>query len=266
MDFFLIPKTLVSTLGGIACEFPEHTHERASLRPAARLTAALGAFLVVSAAAAADAGTVRGRMTYDGRVYALQHVYAWQAPLQDGELWIYLTDRLLPPEAARDDNRPGELAREKRFGGIKLIVSPVRPRLDDIRGVVYAPHDDGYAIDSFNFGPSWQELQIGNRRVSGKLSTNWMNWTLEAEFTAPVEGATGSVRTITGAAAQHPPHAVLFIAFEQVLVEGGLDLDAAGGYLTPARLAEMRARLQRFGAASVAEFQAGRRCGTPQGE
>jgi len=224
MDFFLIPKTLVSTPGGIACEFPDHRHERVSLRPAARLTAALGAFLVVSAAAA-DAGTVRGRMTYDGRVYALQHVYAWQAPLQDGELWIYLTDRLLPPEAARDDNRPGELAREKRFGGIKLIVSPVRPRLDDIRGVVYAPHDDGYAIDSFNFGPSWQELQIGNRRVSGKLSTNWMNWTLEAEFSAPVEG--------------------------------GLDLDAAGGNLTPAKLAKL---------AGFAEFQARRRRGTPQGE
>lgn len=158
---------------------------------AARLSAALGAFLVVSAAAAADAGTVHGRMTYDGRVYALEHVYAWQAPLQDGELWLYLTDRLLPPEAARDDIRPEELAREKRFGGIKLIVSPVQPRLDDIRGVVYAPHDDGYAIDSFNFGPSWQELQIGNRRVSGKLSTNWMNWTLEAEFSAPVEGSKG---------------------------------------------------------------------------
>lgn len=233
MDFFLIPKTLVSTPGGIACEFPDHRHERVSLRPAARLTAALGAFLVVSAAAA-DAGTVRGRMTYDGRVYALQHVYAWQAPLQNGELWIYLTDRLLPPEAARDDNRPGELAREKRFGGIKLIVSPVQPRLDDIRGVVYAPHDDGYTIDSFNFGPSWQDLQIGNRRVSGKLSTNWMNRTLEAEFSAPVEG--------------------------------GLDLDAAGGNLTPAKLAEMAARLQRFRAAGFAEFQARRRRGTPQGE
>lgn len=87
------------------------------------------------------------------------------------------------------------LARDKRSGGIKLIVHPVKPRLDDIRGVVYAPRDDGLSLDEFNFGPSWQALTIDERRVAGKARTRWMNWSLDAEFSAPVTGATGAAPT-----------------------------------------------------------------------
>jgi hypothetical protein len=214
--------------------------------------------------AAAEPGTVTGRLTYDGKVYDLQHVYAWQPPLQTDELWIYLTDQPLPPTAAQHGALPEELARDKRFGGIKLIVHPVKPRLDDMRGVVYAPRDDRFSLDKFNFGPDWQVLTISKRRVTGKAKTKWMSWTLEAEFSAPVEGSTGTVRRITGAEAQRSPQAEVFIAFEKALV--GQGLDAAGAYMTSARLADTRARIQRSGEASFKEFLDQRRANKPRGE
>lgn len=208
--------------------------------------------------------TVAGSLRYDDRVYVLQHVYAWQPPLQNEELWIYLTDQPLPAAAAEDPLLAEQLARENRFGGVKLIVNPARPRLDDIRGVVYAPHTDGYSIDQFNFGPSWQALTIADRRVAGRLRTEWMSWALQADFTAPVLGSSGTVRTVTGVAAQHSPQAEVFIAFEQALLDSGIEV--AGLYLTPAKLADMRARLDRLGEAAFREFQIRQRVSTAQGE
>lgn len=210
------------------------------------------------------AGSAKGRLTYDGKVYDLQHVYAWQPLFQDRELWIYLTDRALPTAAAPDDEAVEDLARGDRFGGIKLIVEPTRPRLDDIRGIVYAPRDGLFSLDKFNFGPSWQTLAIEGRKVSGTARTKWMNWTLEVEFTTEVEGSTGTVQTMTGAEAQGSPQAAAFVAFEQALMERGID--AAGHFMTPEKLADMRDRMQRLGEASFKEFQAARRARTPQGE
>ncbi len=215
-------------------------------------------------AAAIDPGTVKGRLTYEGRVYALQHVYAWQPPLQVDELWIYVTDNPLPAAAAQHDSMPEELAREKRFGGAKLIIRPLKPRLEDMKGVIYAPREDGYSVDKFILAPSWQRLIVGDKRVVGKVQSQWMNWTLDVEFSAPVFGSTGAVRTIIGAEARNSPQAGVFVAFEQTLVEKGLD--AAGVYLTPEKLAEMRARIRRAGAVGFDEFQARRRASTPLGE
>jgi len=233
-------------------------------RHALTLIACFGIVLLSAHAAAAQPGTVKGRLTYGDKVYTLQHVYAWQPPLQNEELWIYLTDQPLPPAAAQHGSLPEQLSRDKRFGGIKLIVHPLKPRLDDIKGVVYAPRDDRFSLDKFNFGPDWQALTIANRRVTGKARTKWMNWTLEADFSAPVEGSTGTVRRITGAEAQRSPQAEVFIAFEQALVEKGLDV--AGTYMTPEKLADTRARIKRLGEASFTEFLAQRRASKPRGD
>lgn len=234
------------------------------MRRWARLLAYLWLAAMPAYAVAIDPGTVKGRLTYDGKVYDLKHVYAWQPPLQTSELWIYLTDQSLPPEAARHGSLPEELARDGRFGGIKLIIHPGKPRLDDIRGVVYAPRDDRFSLDKFNFGPSWQALTVANRRVSGKANTKWMSWTLEVEFSAPVFGSTGTVRTLKDAEAQRSPQADAFVAFEQAIIEQGLD--AAGAYMTPEKLAEMRARMKRLGEASFKEFQVRQRASKPRGE
>jgi len=233
-------------------------------RQAIPACACIALALLAVNAAAIDPGTVKGRLTYEGKAYVLRHVYAWQPPLQAGELWIYLTDNPLPPLAAQHDSRPEELAREKRFGGAKLIIRPLKPRLEDMKGVIYAHREDGYSVDKFNFGPGWQSLIVGERRVAGKIRSQWMNWTLEAEFSAPVSGSTGAVRTIIGAEARNSPQARVFVAFEQALGEKGLD--AAGVYLTPEKLAEMRATIKRVGAATFQEFQERRRASTPQGE
>ncbi len=229
-----------------------------------RLLACLASLLLSAPLFAEQPGTVSGRLSYDGKVYVLRHVYAWQPPLQDDEMWIYLTDEALPPAAAQDPVLPEQLARDRRFAGVKLIVSPAKPCLDDIRGVVYAPRADGFSLDRFNFGPSWQALRIKDHRVSGKARTAWMSWTLDAEFAAPVEGSTGSVRTITGMAAQDSPQAAVFVAFEQALVDHGLD--AAGAYLTTAKLADLRGRVERFGEASFTAFRKAQRARTAPGE
>ena len=84
------------------------------------------------------------------------------------------------------------------------------------------------------------------------------------EFDAPVEGSTGTVRRITGAEAQRSSQAEVFIAFEKALVEQGLD--AAGAYMTPERLADMRARIKRGGEASFRDFLEQWRASKPTGE
>jgi hypothetical protein len=264
MIFTLIPETLVRVICKYRGQQPDGRGKIAVMRHALRLIACLAIVVLSAHVAAAQPGTVKGRLTYGDKVYNLQHVYAWQPPLQDEELWIYLTDQPLPPAAAQDGSLPEELARNNRFGGIKLIVHPVEPRLGDMKGVVYAPRDGRFSLDKFNFGPDWQALTITKRRVTGKARTKWMSWTLEAEFNAPVEGSTGTVRRITGAEAQRSPQAEVFIAFEQALVEQGLD--AAGAYMTPARLADTRARIKQNGEASFREFLEKRRVSKPRGE
>lgn len=222
--------------------------------------------LLAAPARAADPGTVKGTLTYDGKVYELHHVFVWQPPLQDQELWIYLTDRPLPQTAATalDGEELEDLARGDKFGGIKLIVDPVKPDLDDIRGVVYAPRDGLFSLDQFNFGPSWQALAIEGRKVAGKANTKWMQWTLDAEFSAAIEGSTGKVEIIKDAAARTTPQADVFVAFEQALIEHGID--AAGPFMTAERLAAMRATMARLGEASFREFQEKRRATRPLGE
>ena len=228
------------------------------------LLACLGMMMLCAPVSAAEPGTITGTLTFDGTVYPLQHVYVWQPPLQDTELWIFLTDRPLPPAAAEDDAQTEQLARDNVFGGIKLVIDPLSPRLDDIRGVVYAPTGDGFSLDQFNFGPSWQTLEVRDRRVTGTLRTGWMSWTLEAEFNAPVEGSTGNVTTLTAAEAQTSPQADVLIAFEQALVEQGID--AAGAWMTADKLADMRAALRDLGEDSFKEFQASQRANVPMGE
>lgn len=260
----VLPETPAITTGRGGRQAAAGGRPRLTLRSVGRLVACLATLSLSAPLLAGESGTVVGRLSYDDQIYVLRHIYAWQPPLQNEELWIYLTDVPLPPEVAQDEGRPEQLARDGRLAGIKLIVDPVKPRLDDIRGVVYAPRADGYSLDSFNFGPSWQALSVANRQVVGKARTAWMSWTLDAEFSAPLEGTTGSLRTIIGAAAQHTPQADVFIAFEQALVDGGLD--AAGAYLTTAKLADMRARLERLGEASFRDFQMRQRASMPTGE
>ena len=68
-------------------------------------------------------------------------------------------------------------------------------------------------------------------------------------------------QTLTGAQAQKSPQAEVFLAYEKALLWQGID--AAGAYMTPKRLAEMKEMFKKF---SFEEFQTETRKRRAQGE
>ena len=214
-------------------------------------------------AAAIDPGTVKGSLTYKGKVYSLQHVYAWQPPGQAEELWVYVTDAELPAAAAQDRFEPAKLADEDRFRGVKLIIHPTKADLKSLNMVLYAPGDRSSLQASG--GSRWQRLLVGNKRVVGKLQYEDSDkFSLDVEFSAPVFGASGKMQTLSGAQAQKSPQAEVFLVYEKALLTQGIE--AAGVYMTPERLADMKDSLKQFGEAGFKEFQTMRLKTTPQGE
>ncbi len=61
------------------------------------------------------------------------------------------------------------------------------------------------------------------------------------------------MQTLTGAAAQKSPQADLFVAYEQALLDGGLE--AADKLMSPAKRAEVKEMLQAFGADGFKQMQ-----------
>ena len=108
---------------------------------------------------------------------------------------------------------------------------------------------------------------MGDKRVVGKLQyadSDAPAWSLEAEFSAPVFGSSGKMQTLSGAQAQKSPQAEVFLTYEKALVWEGID--AAGPYMTPERLADMKAHLKQMGADSFKEQQTHMRKSTAQGD
>ena len=229
------------------------------------LAVCLGIFLGVLSvnAAAIDPGTVKGQLTYEGKVYTLKHVYAWQPYAQTEELWVYLTDAELPAAAAQSMGKANQLANENRFRGLQLRINPVQPNLKSINAVIYTLGSRP-TVGISGTEPRWQRLLVSNNRVVGNLQYKSRDWSLEAEFSAPVFGSTGKMQTLSGAQAQKSPQAEVFLAYEKALLWQGID--AAGAYMTPEKLAEMKADIKQMGADGFKEFQTKRRESTPQGD
>lgn len=230
-----------------------------------RLAVCLSIFLAVLSmnAAAIDPGTVKGQLTYKGKVYTLKHVYAWQPYAQTEELWVYLTDAELPAAAAQSMGTANQLANENRFRGLQLRINPVQPNLKSITAVIYTPGSRP-TVGISGTEPRWQRLLVANNRVVGNLQYKSRDWSLEAEFSAPVFGSTGKMQTLSGAQAQQSPQAAVFLAYEKALNWEGID--AAGAYMTPEKLAEWKADLKQVGADGFKEFQTKMRKSTAQGE
>ena len=229
------------------------------------LAVCLGIFLGVLSmnAAAIDPGAVKGQLTYKGKVYTLKHVNAWQPYAQTEELWVYLTDAELPAAAAQSMGKANQLANENRFRGLQLRINPVQPDLKSINAVIYTP-DSRPTVGISGTEPRWQRLLVSNNRVVGNLQYKSQDWSLEAEFSAPVFGSTGKMQTLSGAQAQKSPQAEVFLAYEKALLWQGID--AAGAYMTPEKLVEMKADIKQMGADGFKEFQTKRRESTPQGD
>ena len=242
---------------------PRHTARR-------WLTVSLSIFLGVLSmnAAAIDPGTVKGQLTQGGKVYTLKHVYAWQPYAQTEELWVYLTDAELPAAAAQDHFKPDQLAKEKRFRGVKLVIHPAKPDLHKLQAKPYGP-DDSSTSNASSSREIWQRLLVADKRVVGKLQyadtfPTATAWSLDVEFSAPVFGSSGKMQTLSGAQAQKSPQAEVFLAYEKALLWEGID--AAGPYMTQERLADMKADLKQMGADSFKEEQTYMRKNTAQGE
>lgn len=262
---------------------PQHTGHR-------WFAVCLGIFLGLLAmnAVALDPGTVKGRLSYDGEVYSLKHVYAWRSSAQAEELWIYLTDAELPAAAAQDHAKLKELVGQGRLHGVKLVVNAAKPDPEKLAGTLFLPVPAGYEDmpafwDSANAG-GWKRLKLGDKRVVGDLFVSagaglfssgshrfadTQAWSIEAEFSAPIFGPGGGqtlagLQTLRGAQAQKSPQAEVFLAYEKALLWQGLD--AASTYMTPEKLADMRSMIEQFSADGFKEFQTRRRASTPRGE
>ena len=228
------------------------------------LTVCLSIFLGVLCmnAAAIDPGTVKGTFSHGGKAYPLKHVYAWQPYAQAEELWVYVTDAEVPPAAAQDRFKPDELAKENRFRGVKLVINPASPDLKSLKAKPYAPGEGGMLTASG--GPQWQRLSVADKRVVGKLKYEGSDWALDAEFSAPVFGSSGSMQTLGGAQAQKSPQAEVLLAFEDAFNSKGVE--AAGAYATPELQAEMNEQIKQIGADTFKTMQAAMRKDTARGE
>ena len=255
------------------------------------LAVCLGIFLgaVSMSATAIDPGTVKGKLTYDGTVYDLRHVYAWQPPAQTRELLVYVTDEKLPAAATRNPSDPAELVdlqNDGRLHGVRLLINPAQPDLKSLELNGFA-QNRRFKFVSAGGSPKWKRLLVDGKRVVGTLQFAGVDmlglaWSLDVEFSAPVFGPGGGGQastatkapggaqtvagsnTLTGEQARKSPQAEVFLAYEKALLWQGID--AAGAYMTAERLAGMKAQVKQFGEDGFKQMQAERRKSTPQGE
>ena len=256
-----------------------------------RLAVCLGILLgaLSLSAAAIEPGTVKGKLTYDGTVYDLRHVHAWQPPAQTKEMLVYVTDEKLPAGATRNPSDPAELVDLQdggRLHGVRLRINPAQPDLKALELDGFA-QNRGIKFASTGGGPKWKRLLVGDKRVVGALQFAGVDmlglaWSLDVEFSAPVFGpggggqtsagtktpggaqASSGSNTLTGEQARKSPQAEVFLAYEKALLWQGID--AAGAYMTAERLAGMKAQVKQFGEDGFKQMQAERRKSTPQGE
>ena len=256
-----------------------HTNHR-------RLAVCLGIFLGVLSmnAAAIEPGSVKGKFTYDGKVYTLRHVHAYMPHAQSTELWVYIADATMPAAVAQENDELEKILKEGRFRGLSLRINPTKPDLESLDLEIYA--HKRFTFEETGGGPKWKRLVVGGKRVVGKLQyagvDSGLNWSLDVEFSAPVYGLGGGeqtsagtkapvgakssagTKTLTGAQAQKSPQAEVFLAYEKALLSQGLD--AAGAHMSPERLAEEQKMFKQFSAAQLTELRTERRKSTAQGE
>ena len=231
-------------------------------------------------AEAIDPGTVTGKYTYEGTDYPLKHVYAIQPPGQVEQLWVFATDREVPAAVAKDHSylaKMGDVG--GRCYGVTFLIDLTEPELKSVELAIYNSY---YIVghDRASARTTWQRLLVRDKRVAGKLQYKVAEsesegarhhtfnpaWSLDVEFSAPVYGASGKMRTLSGAQAQQSPQAEVFLAYDKALLTQGIDaaMDAARVHMTAEKLAAMKDNLKQLGEAGFKEFQTQRRKITAQ--
>jgi len=221
-------------------------------------------------------GTVTGKYTYEGTDYPLKHVYAIQPPGQVEQLWVFATDREVPAAVAKDHSylaKMGDVG--GRCYGVTFLIDLTEPELKSVELAIYNSY---YIVghDRASARTTWQRLLVRDKRVAGKLQyavagregerSSEPAWSLDVEFSAPVYGASGKMRTLSGAQAQQSPQAEVFLAYDKALLTQGIDaaMDAARVHMTAEKLAAMKDNLKQLGEAGFKEFQTQRRKITAQ--
>ena len=228
-------------------------------------------------AAAIEPGSVKGKLTYDGKVYTLRHVHAFMPNAQSKELWVYIADATMPAAVAQENDELEKILNEGRFRGLSLLINPTKPDLESLDLKIFA--HKSFTFEETGGGPKWKRLVVGGKRVVGKLQyagvDSGLNWSLDVEFSAPVYGLGGGgqtsagtkastgTKTLTGAQAQKSPQAEVFLAYEKAMLSQGLD--AAAAHMSPERLAEEQKMFKQFSAAQLTELRNERRKSTAQG-
>lgn len=213
-------------------------------------------------AAAIDPGTVKGTLTYKGKVHNLQHAYAWQPPWQDQAFMVVLSDTKLPGSAVRSSSAMARQAAANNFRALQLVIHATKPDMNSLVATLYTP--EGHHPRESSGGPQWQQLTVSGGRVTGKLRAGDGDpWSVNLEFSAPVFGGS-KVQKLTAEQARKSPQADVFLAFEKALLTEGID--AAGAHMTPERLSNNKEMLKKNGEAGFKAFQEKRLKTTPLGE
>ena len=152
----------------------------------------------------------------------------------------------MPAAAAKDLLKPGELAREGRFRGVRFLINPTNTDLTKLEAYIYA--EEGGTVTGSGVS-LWQHLRVGDKRVVGKVKYDDSDWSLDAEFSAPVFGSSGNMQTLTGTQAQKSPQAEVFLAYEKAFYSQ--ETGAASAYMTPERLDVLTDYIKQRGAEAV---------------
>ncbi len=70
-------------------------------------------------ALAAGDGTAKGTLTINGKSVPLAYAYAWR---EKTNVVVFLSDVKVPPEVARDDFKPAEMAQQEKLHAVKLTI------------------------------------------------------------------------------------------------------------------------------------------------
>ncbi len=135
-------------------------------------------------AVAANPGTVKGKITINGKPKDLAYAYAWK----DGaNTTVLLSTAKLDKKVLGDRFALIDLAREDKFTGVQATITP---KGEVETGTFYTAAENGY-FDAVGMH-TWKKKTQSPKEIAGKLSTDHeghffkTSYAYNAEFQAPI--------------------------------------------------------------------------------
>ena len=147
----------------------------------------LVALALVPAIALASPGTVKGKITINGKAKDLKYVYAYK----DGaNTTVLLSDSKLDDAVVADRFALMKLAKEDKFTGVQVTITP---KGDIPTGTFYTAAEDGY-FDAMGMH-DWKKKTQTPTQIAGTLSIDKEHkffkttYSYNAEFDTPIGAA-----------------------------------------------------------------------------